>query len=94
MASNQLDDSDLIKICEVLEGDSKIQKIIIGNNMFTDPMPLIELLRHNGRYLTYLDISGVPLEGNSLKEMATTVLNLSAIEDLSICGCFTNESTP
>ena len=41
LANNQLDDDDLRKICEVLQSDTKITKLILAGNQFTTAKPLI-----------------------------------------------------
>ena len=37
--------------------DTKISKVKLGNNNFTDPSSFCELLRTNGSSLTHLDFS-------------------------------------
>lgn len=67
LSSNQLDDQDLAKICDVLEGDSKVTKLLLAQNQFTDCTPLIELMKHNGRFLQYLDISQCLMNDEALR---------------------------
>jgi len=50
-SGNQLDNQDLQKICETIEGDSKLNKLLLAQNQFTECAPLLELMKHNGRFL-------------------------------------------
>jgi len=43
-------------------------------------------LKHNGRFLTFLDLSQIVMSDESLREMSNSMLNLSAIEDLALCA--------
>ena len=73
LSSNQLDNTDLAKICEVIEGDSTLKKLLLASNQITDCLPLSELIRNNGRYLTYLDISNCLLDDESLHTLTAAV---------------------
>jgi hypothetical protein len=36
LSSNQLDNTELAKICEVIEGDNTLKKLLLASNQITD----------------------------------------------------------
>ena len=62
LTGNGLESDDLQKICEKLEGDTLITKLRLGQNAFTDALPLLELIQANGGTYTHLNISQIPFD--------------------------------
>jgi len=57
LTGNALETDDLQRICEKLCEDTLITKLRLGQNAFTDAMPILDLLQSNGRTYTHLNIS-------------------------------------
>ncbi len=83
-----MDNTDLVKICDVVENDTTLSKLIIAGNMFTDVSPLLELIKSNGGFLKFLDLGQCPFNDNVLRQMTTVVLSLTGVLDLSLQQVF------
>lgn len=77
-----------MKICDVIESDSTLSKLVISGNVFTDVSPLLELIKSNGRYFKFLDMSQCPFNDNVLRQMTTVILSLTGVLDLSLQQVF------
>lgn len=66
LTANGLENEDLARLCEHLEGDSLVSRLRLGNNQFSDPSWLIDLMRTNASVYTHLDLSQIPFEGSTL----------------------------
>jgi len=54
----ELDDEDLFRLCEVLRGDSMVESLKLGMNLFSNQEAILELIQIKYQQWHSLDISG------------------------------------
>ena len=89
LGSNMLNDEDLTKICQRLraQGNDSLKRLKLASNEFKEPWAFIDLLSETGEQYTHLDFSKMSFSvPQSIDLLANSIVNLTNIQELSMCS--------